>query len=161
MAKGADNDEDHTMSDDAISISTGPPETVMPPLPVELRRALDDALAQPIDLRRSAVAQVATSYPRFVDPWAALVDLARDTAEGYAYARVGYHRGLDTLRGSGWRGTGYVRWRHPENRGFLSALDSLRRLAGVIGEQDEQDRCGIFLRQLDPEWDRLDRADRS
>ena len=143
---------------DAISLSNGPPENVMPEAAPERRAALSAALAVPIEERRAAVAAVATTDPRAVDPWAALVELARDDAEAYAYARVGYHRGLDTLRGSGWRGTGYVRWRHVENRGFLSALDSLRRLAGVIGEEDEEDRCAIFLRQLDPEWDRLDRA---
>lgn len=145
------------MSDDAISISTGPPENVMPAPPAQWRRALDDACGKPLEQRRAAVAAVATAYPRFVDAWAELVTLARDDAEAYAYARVGYHRGLDALRGSGWRGTGYVRWRHAENRGFLSALESLRRLAGVIGEEDEEDRCAIFLRQLDPEWDRHDR----
>jgi hypothetical protein len=144
------------MSDDAVSISSGPPESVMPTLDPDVRRALDEALEAPELERRAAVAAVARRYPRAVDPWAALVPLARDEVEAYAYARVGYHRGLDTLRGSGWRGTGYVRWRHPENRGFLSALSSLRRLAGAIGEQDEEDRCAIFLRQLDPEWDRLD-----
>ena len=142
---------------DAISISNGPPETVMPAVPEDLRRELDEALARPVEERRAAVAAVAVAHPRWVDPWAALAELGRDDTESYAYARVGYHRGLDTLRGSGWRGTGYVRWRHPENRGFLAALESLRRLAGAIGEEDEEDRCAIFLRQLDPDWDRLER----
>jgi hypothetical protein len=157
VARDTNSDEDRVMSDDAISISTGPPETVMPAVPDALRSALDEALARPLDERRSAIAVVATAYPRFVDPWAALVEYGRDNAEAYAYARVGYHRGLDALRGSGWHGTGYVRWRHPENRGFLSALDSLRRLASAIGEEDEEDRCAIFLRQLDPGWDALDK----
>ncbi|MGH2473643.1 MAG: DUF3151 family protein, partial [Candidatus Limnocylindrales bacterium] len=66
--------------------------------------------------------------------------------------RVGYHRGLDRLRGSGWRGSGYVRWRHPQNRGFLRALDGLRASAEAIGEADEAERCAVFLRQLDPDW---------
>jgi hypothetical protein len=145
------------MSDDAISISTGPPETVMPAPPEALRHALDQALRAEVGAQRDAVAAVAAAFPRHVDGWAALVPFGRDDVEAYAYARVGYHRGLDALRGSGWRGTGYVRWRHLENRPFLSALDALRRLAGVIGEEDEEDRCAIFLRQLDPEWDRLDR----
>jgi hypothetical protein len=155
VALAARTDEDRVMSEDSISISTGPPENVMPAPPEPLRRSLEDALAKPIEERRDALAAAATAYPRFVDPWAALVAFGRDDAEAYAYARVGYHRGLDMLRGSGWRGTGYVRWRHPENRAFLSALDSLRRLAGVIGEEDEEDRCAIFLRQLDPDWDRI------
>jgi hypothetical protein len=147
------------MSDDApIAITNRPPETVMPAATAELQAALAAALALPEDRRRDALAELATAHPRWVDPWAALAALGRDPAESYAYARVGYHRGLDALRAAGWRGTGYVRWRHPENRGFLTALDELRRLAGVIGEEDEEDRCAIFLRQLDPEWDRVGRS---
>jgi hypothetical protein len=70
---------------------------------------------------------------------------------------VGYHRGLDRLRASGWRGSGYVRWRHPQNRGFLRALDGLRIDAEAIGEADEAERCALFLRQLDPDWPPADR----
>src|SRR5439155_1547527 len=66
--------------------------------------------------------------------------------------RVGYHRGLDALRQAGWRGSGYVRASHPENIGFLRALDGLRRQAGRIGEADEEARCAEFLHQLDPAW---------
>jgi hypothetical protein len=84
--------------------------------------------------------------------WALLGDLARDDIEAYACYRVGYHRGLDRLRQSGWRGSGYVRWRHESNRGFLRSLDGLRRIAGEIGEGEEAERCALFLRQLDPEW---------
>jgi hypothetical protein len=65
---------------------------------------------------------------------------------------VGYHRGLDRLRASGWRGSGYVRWAHPTNRGFLRSLAGLERMAAAIGERDEQERCALFLRQLDPSW---------
>jgi hypothetical protein len=72
--------------------------------------------------------------------------------ERYAAHRVGYHRGLDRLRANGWRGSGYVRWQHPENRGFLRALHGLATAAGGIGETDEAERCELFLRQLDPEW---------
>ena len=72
--------------------------------------------------------------------------------ERYAAYRVGYHRGLDRLRQSGWRGSGYVRWTHETNRGFLSALAGLAEIAGLIGERDEHERCEIFLRQLDPSW---------
>jgi hypothetical protein len=70
--------------------------------------------------------------------------------EAYAAYRVGYHRGLDRLRANGWRGTGYVRWAHPENTGFLRSLDGLRRAAAAIGEDDEAERCAQFLAQLDP-----------
>ena len=100
------------------------------------------------------MAAVAAAYPRFLDAWATLAESADDDVAAYAYARVGYHRGLDALRGAGWRGSGYVRWRHESNRGFLRALEVLRRAAGAIGEGDEEHRCALFLRQLDPDWDR-------
>jgi hypothetical protein len=113
--------------------------------------ALSAALADPDrDGQRGAAAAVAAAHPRFLDAWAALAGLARDDVEAYAYARVGYHRGLDSLRAAGWRGSGYVRWRHPTNLGFLRSLDALRRAAIAIGESDEADRCAQFLRQLDP-----------
>ena len=119
--------------------------------------ALRDALASPAPARRDAVAGVVAHWPRFLDGWAQLGDLARDDVEAYACFRVGYHRGLDRLRQSGWRGSGYVRWRHETNRGFLRALDGLRRSAAAIGEVDEERRCDEFLHQLDPDWDRVDR----
>ncbi len=141
------------MSDQApISLSRGLPETVISPAPQEWQTALAHALSQPEESRRAAVAEVAALFPRYLDAWAALTTLARDRTEAYAYARVGYHRGLDTLRGSGWHGTGYVRWRHESNHGFLLALESLRRSAEAIGEQEEEQRCAIFLKQLEPEW---------
>ena len=76
----------------------------------------------------------------------------RAAVEAYAAFRVGYHRGLDRLRQSGWRGTGYVRWEHETNRGFLRALEGLRAAAATIGETDEAERCDLFLHQLDPTW---------
>jgi hypothetical protein len=143
------------MADDSsVPLTAGLPETVLAAPPTEAASALSAALASDREHRREAVAAVAATYPRFIDPWARLSELARDEVEAYAYARVGYHRGLDTLRGAGWRGSGYVRWRHPTNRGFLRALDGLRRTAGAIGELDEEERCAIFLHQLDPDWDR-------
>jgi hypothetical protein len=95
---------------------------------------------------------VVAAHPRFLDAWARLGDAGRDPVESYAAYRVGYHRGLDRLRQSGWRGAGFVRWQHEPNRGFLRALDGLRRMAGVLGEHDEEERCETFLRQLDPDW---------
>src|SRR4029077_10257721 len=100
--------------------------------------------------RRDQVSAVVARWPRFLDAWARLGDLARDDVEAYAAYRVGYHRGLDRLRQNGWGGSGYVRGTHPENRGFLRSLDGLRRTAGLIGESDEEERCAQFLRQLDP-----------
>ena len=69
---------------------------------------------------------------------------------------MGYHRGLDQLRQSGWRGQGYVRWHHAPNRGFLRSLAGLARVAGAIGEDDEAHRCLTFIAQLDPGWDGVD-----
>lgn len=137
------------MSD--VSFSQGPPETVLEPEPEDVRTALRDADG------RDAVAAVAARWPRSLEAWSQLGDLGRDDVESYAYYRVGYHRGLDRLRQSGWRGSGYVRWRHESNRGFLRALDGLRRTAEAIGEQDEAERCAQFLRQLDPDWPPPDR----
>jgi hypothetical protein len=133
---------------DPVNLSTsGPPETVLDPEPTD---ATDRLAAAGTD--RGAVAAVVADHPRFLDGWARLGELARDTVEAYAAFRVGYHRGLDRLRASGWRGSGYVRWEHPTNRGFLRALAGLERTAAAIGEDDERDRCALFLRQLDPAW---------
>jgi len=139
---------------------SGPPETVLDLEPADARdaldAALDAALARDASERRDAVAAVVTRWPRFLDAWARLGQLAGDDAEAYACFRVGYHRGLDRLRQNGWRGSGYVRWEHPENRGFLRALAGLRRVASTIGEVDEEQRCSEFLHQLDPEWDSVE-----
>ena len=139
-----------------ISFSPGLPETVLDPEPAEALAALAGALEQPVAARRDAVAAVVARWPRFLDGWARLGQLARDPVEGYACARVGYHRGLDRLRQSGWRGSGYVRWEHETNRGFLRALDGLRQRAGEIGEADEEARCAEFLFQLEPGWSQVD-----
>ncbi|MDQ2754369.1 MAG: DUF3151 domain-containing protein [Actinomycetota bacterium] len=137
-----------------VPLTTGLPETVLPPEPPEALAALDAALSRPVAERRNAVAAVAADRPTYLDAWARLAELAGDAVEAYAYARVGYHRGLDTLRAAGWRGSGYVRWRHETNQGFLRALDALRRAASAIGERAEEERCDVFLHQLDPDWDR-------
>jgi hypothetical protein len=131
---------------------TGPPETVLDAEPAEALTALADALARPEAERRDAVAAVVARWPRFLDAWAQLGRLARDDVEAYAAFRVGYHRGLDRLRANGWRGSGPVRWVHPENRGFLRALWGMEHAAGAIGEVDEEERCRLFLHQLDPAW---------
>lgn len=140
------------MSDTPVHLTGGLPETVLPPAPGDA----DVLLASATD--RDGVAALVASDPRFLAGWAALGDIASadgDNVEAYAYYRVGYHRGLDALRANGWRGSGYVRWRHPTNRGFLRSLDGLRRMATAIGEGDEAARCDQFLRQLDPDWDRV------
>jgi len=131
-----------------VNLSSGLPETVLPPEPPAVVSGLRAATG------RDPVAAVVRDHPRSLAGWAALGDLARDPVEAYACYRVGYHRGLDTLRANGWRGSGYVRWAHESNRGFLRALDGLRRTAAEIGERDEAARCHEFLHQLDPDWDR-------
>ena len=137
------------MADAPVSMTPGgPPETVLDPEPPEAVATLEAAGDD-----RDAVAAVVVAHPRFLDGWARLGDLARDDIEAYACYRVGYHRGLDRLRASGWRGSGYVRWDHETNRGFLRALSGLARAAAAIGEADEHERCTLFLRQLDPAWD--------
>jgi hypothetical protein len=137
---------------------SGPPQTVLPEEPVAARHRLEQALGLPLDERRAAVAAVVADNPRWSDAWARLGELGRDDVERYAAFRVGYHRGLDSLRANGWRGSGYVRWEHPSNRGFLRALDGLARSAAAIGEDDEAERCQLFLRQLDPTWPPADLA---
>lgn len=131
---------------------SGPPETILAAEPPEVREALAAALAEGADERRTALAAVVAAEPRSLEGWARLGDAGRDVIERYAAYRVGYHRGLDTLRANGWRGSGYVRWEHETNRGFLRALAGLQQTAAEIGEDDEAERCALFLRQLDPAW---------
>ena len=138
------------MSDQPIQFSSGIPTTVLPaPDPADAER-LAAAIQLDGDERRTAVAAVIAASPRFLGAWAELGDLGRDTIERYAAYRVGYHRGLDTLRASGWRGSGYVRWSEPTNHGFLRSLRGLGQMAAEIGETDEAERCEQFLLQLDP-----------
>lgn len=142
-----------TVSDAPVNLTaSGPPETILPPFEAEALAALDAALSRPPEERRAAVAEVVARWPRFLDGWARLGELGRDTIESYAAYRVGYHRGLDALRQNGWRGSGYVRWQHPSNRGLLRALAGLARTAALIHEDDEAIRCGQFLLQLDSSW---------
>lgn len=139
------------MSSHSVSFSgTGIPETILPDADTEILEKI--SAAQAVDGTRDALAAVAADSPRSLDAWAALGDAGRDTLESYAYYRIGYHRGLDTLRQNGWRGSGYVRWEHEPNRAFLRCLSGLQRCALEIGEQDEAERCEQFLGQLDPSW---------
>jgi hypothetical protein len=96
---------------------------------------------------------VVTAHPSSSLAWALLADDAWGrgaTLESYAYARVGYHRGLDALRKGGWRGQGPVPWSHEPNRGVLRSLYALRRAAEGIGELPEVDRLTSFLDDADP-----------
>jgi hypothetical protein len=121
----------------------GPPPTYLPDTP-EASAALRDG-ADP--------ATVAARFPACSAAWAALAERAMaqgDAVAAYAYARTGYHRGLDQLRRSGWKGHGPVPWEHEPNRGFLRSLHMLAVAAAAIGEDDEAARCQEFLRDSSP-----------
>lgn len=132
-----------------VSLSPqGPPSVILPSESKEL--LAEYANVGDGDERRSQVAAIVMRHPRSLEGWALLGDAGRDTLERYAYYRIGYHRGLDTLRQNGWRGSGYVRWSEPTNRGFLRCLRGLQQMAAAIGEEDEAERCAIFMQQMDP-----------
>jgi hypothetical protein len=122
----------------------GPPPTLMP----------DDSPARDALAAGSPAAQVAADHPAVPLPWAVLAEQALDAGEhvqAYAYARTGYHRGLDLLRRSGWKGHGPVPWEHEPNRGWLRALHALAQAAAGIGEEPEAQRCAQFLVDSSPE----------
>lgn len=96
---------------------------------------------------------VAAAHPTASVVWAVLAEeaLANDQAvTAYAYARTGYHRGLDQLRRHGWKGFGPVPYAHEPNRGFLRCVATLARAADAIGETDEYVRCRDLLDDCDP-----------
>jgi hypothetical protein len=129
------------MSDNLLA---GPPPTYLPDV-AEARSQLD-AGRDP--------AEVAAAFPAYPQAWAALAERAGSECrviESYAFARTGYHRGLDALRRNGWRGQGPIPWDHEPNRGFLRALAALARAAAAIGEDDEAERCRTFLRDSSSE----------
>jgi hypothetical protein len=130
--------------------SQGPPRTVLPAEPADVRHAVQQALAAPAAQQRPLAAAIVARNPRSLLAWCTLGDVATDTIERYAAYRVGYHRGLDALRANGWRGSGYVRWADEPNRAFLGCLRGLGAMAAEIGEADEAERIGLFLGQLDP-----------
>ncbi len=135
-----------------IDVGSGPPETVLAPEPAEAMVVLEQAMGGDSDTRRDSVSAVVARWPELQAGWASLGDLARDDIEAYAAYRVGYHRGLERLRQNGWRDSGYIRWEHESNRGFLRSVDGLRRAAEAIGESTEEERHRILLTQLDPTW---------
>lgn len=139
------------MSDQPIQLTPqGPPRTVLPAEPAEVRHAAQQALAAPATEQRGLAAAIVAGHPRSLLAWCTLGDVATDTVERYAAYRVGYHRGLDALRANGWRGSGYVRWADETNRPFLGCLRGLGEMAARIGEGDEAERVSVFLAQLDP-----------
>jgi Protein of unknown function (DUF3151) len=121
----------------------GPPPTFLP-----ANDAASAALAATND-----PAEVAARFPSYCAAWAALAERAMAAGEpvaAYAYARTGYHRGLDQLRRAGWHGHGPIPWEHEPNQGFLRALHMLGVAAAAIGEDDEAVRCEEFLADSSP-----------
>ena len=122
----------------------GPPATFL----------LDDPEASAALADAKDPSEVAARFPAYCAAWAELAAQALDRGDpvaAYAYARTGYHRGLDQLRRSGWKGHGPVPWEHEPNQGFLRALYLLGQAAAAIGEEDEAARCAEFLRDSSPE----------
>ncbi len=122
----------------------GPPPTYLPG---------SDAATAALAAGTPAV-EVAAAHPSDSLAWAVLAEDALaggQTVTGYAYARTGYHRGLDALRRNGWKGHGPVPWSHEPNRGFLRSLACLGQAAAGIGETDEAARIEAFLTDCDPE----------
>jgi hypothetical protein len=97
---------------------------------------------------------VARQNPTSSLAWAELAEAALDRGDdvaAYAYARVGYHRGLDMLRRNGWKGAGPIPWTHEPNRGFLRSLSALGQAAALFEEKDEVARVQAFLLDADPQ----------
>jgi hypothetical protein len=122
------------------------PETLLPAggPDAEVARGLADGVAAD---------QLAARFPESMLAWAVLAEDALDDdrdVEAYAYARTGYHRGLDALRRNGWKGTGPVPFAHEPNQGFLRALAALGTAAARIGETAEEQRIAEFLTTCDP-----------
>jgi len=120
----------------------GPPPTLLPvdPAAVQLVAGVDADL-------------VVREFPTSSLTWAVMADRAwadGRVVESYAFARVGYHRALDSLRRNGWKGHGPVPWSHEPNQGFLRCLIALARAAEAIGETDEVARIDAFLVDCDP-----------
>ncbi len=122
----------------------GPPPTLLPGDP-----KAESALREGIE-----PTTVAAEHPSASIAWATLAEVAlqaREPVMAYAYARTGYHRGLDQLRRNGWKGFGPVPYAHEPNGGFLRSVAALTRAATAIGETDEQARCLQLLADCDPE----------
>ncbi|MGY1706711.1 DUF3151 domain-containing protein [Geodermatophilus sp. SYSU D00697] len=136
------------MTHSHVNLLGEPPATLLPANP-----EADAELAE-----GTPAAEVASRHPTVSAAWAALAEEAldrperqlRDTIEAYAYARTGYHRGLDALRRNGWKGHGPVPWSHEPNRGYLRCVTALARAAEAIGETAEQERLTELLRDSDP-----------
>jgi hypothetical protein len=129
---------------DHENLIAGPPATYLP----------GNAEADALLAGGADPAEVAAKFPSESAAWASLAERAfesGDAVQAYAYARTGYHRGLDQLRRAGWRGQGPIPWSHEPNRGFLRSLHMLGAAAESIGEDEEAERCQSFLRDSSTE----------
>ncbi|HQH07247.1 MAG TPA: DUF3151 domain-containing protein [Phycicoccus sp.] len=109
----------------------------------------EDPAAELIAVGEERPGRVAAAHPASSLAWAVLAEASLEAdhpVQAYAYARTGYHRGLDALRRAGWRGQGPIPWEHVPNQGFLRAPAALAKAAEAIGEDEERHRCAEFLR---------------
>jgi hypothetical protein len=140
------------VSQESLPVSGRQPNLMgVPPIHLPERPDVREA-REALEAATPAV-EVAAAHPAVSLPWAVLSEealAAGRPVEAYAYARTGYHRGLDALRREGWRGQGPVPWAHVPNRGFLRSLAALARAAGALREADEEQRCITFLADCDP-----------
>lgn len=123
---------------DVQNLLDGPEPTLLPE-DERVTQALEDG---------TDVYDIVRAYPESSLAWSLVAELARAQGreiEAYAFARVGYHRGLDALRQHGWRGSGPVPYTHAGNVGFLRCLSLLAQAADAIGETGEAKRCRTFL----------------
>lgn len=126
-----------------LAFGPGTPPTLLP---------IDPAVTELAQTGRERFMEIVRAHPESSLCWALLAEgsLQINTLEGdigaYAYARTGYHRGLDSLRRAGWKGAGPIPWEHAPNRGFLQALFALSVAAGRIFDAAEHERCSQFLR---------------
>ncbi len=123
------------------NLLNGPPPTYLP---------VDEAAGK---LHGGDPREIARAHSSSSLVWGVLAEGALEDGqdiEGYAFARVGYHRGLDALRRNGWKGFGPIPWSHEPNQGFLRCLAALATASDQFGDSDEALRCRQFLLDADP-----------
>lgn len=129
-----------------LLLATPPSATLLPP---------DAAIDALVSRGAAGFLDVVAAFPQSSLVWALLAEgaLSKGGLDGdlsaYAFARTGYHRGLDALRRAGWRGRGPIPWQHEPNQGFLRSVWALGCAARRIGEQAEYERCVLLLLDAD------------
>ncbi len=117
----------------------------------------EPAMPDIVDHGRERFLDVVAAHPESSLVWALLAEgaLSQDTRDAdvsaYAFARTGYHRGVEALRQAGWRGFEPIPWNHEPNQGFLRATWLLALAAERLGERDEVDRCVRLVRESSPD----------